>query len=629
MSFSQPSRSAGAAGRECAAPDAGLGRTVLALPLLGALVLVEMLWGRSSPWVAAAVSALLALPAITLAGAWVVSGHVSRLLPVRLAGVGWALLLWMGLATGLGWSRLYTDEPVRRILLLGIGLGVGVVTGVHPEGRGGLCRYASLLGTALALVSAVLAVVRPEPDGRWASSLESPSLLGCFLCLSLPVTLAWGIEVLRARRNPLLVAAAAVQACALVGSGSRLALGALAVALAWWGLLAASAGWLPRARAAACAGLAVATVAAMAAVLHPSPGHESSASHRVFIWHTALRVIEREPWVGVGVGGFRTAFRVSRPWIGTDRSEALAVVRDAHNDVLHVTAETGVVGGALLAVLLGAALLTRPRRVDGGSLADAGLRAGLGAWVLNGLANGSIDVAGVAVLALAVAGCLLASGASPPEPLPPAVTRRRRLVALGMGGALAAAFAVGQAGARLSEATVVHLTESPPAEGLVLSPGLLEAARTSGGLDSYLALLDSLPSPEDRLRVLAEARKLSPHEAAIYARASLIEEQSEAGSGLRDARTAVALDSYNPYYRRQLADCLRRTGETDPAAEQYRLALALFERTLEVAISRNSELSPAAEAVRGEIERVRERLRDTEAVGSRAVAVARAALHPL
>ncbi len=586
--------------------------------ILALQVLVEALWGRGAPEQAAVLSTFLLAPALVVGGAWLVSRRLEALLPNRLSLLGWALFAWMAVATVAGWSRLYADEPLRRILLLAAAYGVGLVAGAQGDTRLGLGRYAAHLGTALAAVAAARAWLAPEPDGRWASSLESPALLGCLLCLTLPPTVAAALE--GERRNRVLLLGVALQAAALVGAGSRLALGAVGVSLVWWASLSGLRSAGRRVRACVWGLLAVATVAALAVALRPSPGHESSASHRLFIWQTSARVIGREPWLGVGVGSFDTAFRVCRPWVGTDRSDTLAVVRDAHNDLLHMGAETGVAGGLLLASLLVVAL-ARPIASRGASAGrtSVALRVGLAAWVLNGLGNGSIDVPAVAMLALAMAGALVAAGGESTSA--PEATRRVGGLAVAAGVGLWGLFAVGQIGARLAEASVWAAGVVAHDRGPVALEGALETARLSGKLECYLSLAESVATtPAQRRQVLEAARVVCPYEAEVYARLALLEEDAEAGSGVRSARRAVELDAYNPYYRRQLADGLCRAGESAAAEEQYRLAEALFERTLEVAVSRNGETSPAAEAVRMELSRVRERLRDLEAVEHKTLA---------
>jgi len=593
------SRRSGADAKDTAPALFDLGRATV--PLLGLVMFSEGLLGRSCPWAAATLTAALLTPVICVVadralrgGYWSGGGWPTL--------VAWVLFCWMALSTVVGPARVYSDEPIRRIVALACAFFLAR-DGVGGDERRirGLVGCLVCLGTVVAATAILGWPIAPGPDQRWASILDSPSLLAALLALSMPVTVCWALaERGRLRAGP--IAAALPQAAALVGSGSRLpmiataaAAMALVIARAATGRVA-SVVVLPggegghRTRAGRLAATAVAALLVVGVLLLRQSGHESSASHRVFIWQTsaiALTADTRSILLGAGVGGFRDAFSMSRPWVGTDRSDVLAVVRDAHCDVLMVACECGIPAG-LLFVILTMGGICGPGPV--GTRLRGGLRAGVIAWAVSGMAHGSIDVLAVAVPAMAVLGVQLGAPAGAVGSPAPAGLARRTVAAAAV-AIVAVAWLGPQASARASDLLVARAQREAPSRERLAAAVRLYASR-----DALLAL-SAVSSAGERAGVLSRAIGLYPRDAEMHLALSQALAGSQRLAARDEADEAVRLDPYNPYCRKWRAEL---AGPSPEAKQDLRTAIALFERTLEVATARLGSQSPQAEAIRVE-----------------------------
>jgi len=589
-----------------------LGRATV--PLLGLVMFSEGLLGRSYPWLAATLTAAFLTPAICVAAyRLVLGGHRPRgEWPTLLA---WLLFCLMALSTVVGPTRVYTDEPVRRIVALACVFFLahdGVAA--HERRVRQLAACLICMCTAVAVTAILRWPVPPGPDGRWVSLLDSPSLLAGLLALSVPVTLAWAVSQAGWRRAGSL-ALVVPQVAALVGSGCRLPTIATAVAMpallvAWAaGRRAGSLTPLPEgeggrrvgARGRVAAGTAaVAVLLVVGVLLLHRPGHESSASHRAFIWETCVTAVRADlhsVLLGAGVGGFRDAFSMHRPWVGTDRSDVLAVVRDAHCDALMIACESGLPAALALIALVVAGI--RGSGVTSGPLVG-GLGAGLCAWAATGLAHGTMDVLALGVPAMAVLGVRLA----PPRPQPVTspgerATCRSPLLAGAVAAALATVWLSSQASARASELLVARAQREGPGQEL-----LAAAVRLYPSRDALLELSAASPAPQ-RAGALTLAIRLYPRDAEMHFALSRALVGSERGTARGEADEAVSLDPYNPYYRKWRAVL---AGQSPEAKQELRRAIALFERSLEVATDRLGAQSPQAEALRMEIDEARKAL---------------------
>lgn len=146
----------------------------------------------------------------------------------------------------------------------------------------------------------------------------------------------------------------------------------------------------------------------------PAPGHDSDAE-RLVVSAATLELWRAHPWLGIGPGGFRTAFPAVKP-------ASVALFYDhAHNDWAQLLAERGLLGGlpwmALFAGALVAGALAVRRRRDP-LLRGIGLGAAMGllAHGLHGFVDFNAQIpanaaACWALFALAVAALRLPRGA--------------------------------------------------------------------------------------------------------------------------------------------------------------------------------------------------------------------------
>lgn len=245
---------------------------------------------------------------------------------------------------------------------------------------------------------------------RVYSTLGNPNLAAIFLAVAAGFT--W--QAVRDARTPagrlLPSAALLVQLAGLGLTGSRSGLIALGVLAGTYGYLHWKQPW-PRFWR--WAGLAA--LAAMAAgVLYSGWGQALLSAHslkgRVLIWLAATSMVVDRPFSGIGLGNFGIHYLasqhhlLSRPGFASFAENATATA-NAHHDFLQVFAETGVVGGAGLAVLVIAVLWRGLAAVQ----RDASMTvcwAGLAGLVVAALLNRVLDYAPLGVLFWVLAGRL-------------------------------------------------------------------------------------------------------------------------------------------------------------------------------------------------------------------------------
>jgi hypothetical protein len=128
----------------------------------------------------------------------------------------------------------------------------------------------------------------------------------------------------------------------------------------------------------------------------------SLGSNRYGYWRVAIDAGIDHPFKGVGASGFRVAWLQHRK---VDEN-----VRDAHSLELETFAELGLVGVAILAVLLGAVALSirAAHRVD--PVLVAGPAAALTAWAFHSAIDWDWEMPALTLLAVVLAGALLAVG---------------------------------------------------------------------------------------------------------------------------------------------------------------------------------------------------------------------------
>ncbi|MBF5041294.1 O-antigen ligase family protein [Aggregicoccus sp. 17bor-14] len=351
------------------------------------------LWGAGCLWLEALAPVGMALCAVG-ALAWLRAVRPAPRPLLREGAALLAFLLWALLAPTLAGHPPSGTGVARTLDFLGIPVAALALALLAPAQRR---RLALGLG-ALFLVSCALAAL--QYYGLWPSLErlqwlrwtrlpldrvyeEVPGAPGRFMGGGLPLhrlkfahvggfavvaAFALGLR-LRGRERAFALAVALV---GLVSVGlfpyARAAAASLVVALGLMLLLG-----LPRRTAlAACAALALAAVLALGLVAPLRERFRSSltsegSGDRSAILATGLRAVRAHPIAGVGPGRFRPS-----RFAGPDTPDyVLSNAGKAHNQLLSMAAETGMVG-ALLFVLLGVALARRMSRDSAEGLAGLG-----------------------------------------------------------------------------------------------------------------------------------------------------------------------------------------------------------------------------------------------------------------
>ena len=267
--------------------------------------------------------------------------------------------LWIGAACLVGWSLALPAARLERLLL-------GLLIPATLLGALGILQFTGLWQP--------LSFLGLEMDARLAmtSTAGNPGDLGVYLVL--PCLLAqWRLlKALRTGDPPapgVLAVAGPLAVClaALLLTQTLAALAALAAgSLLFWALV------LPRRRALlAGAGLAAAAVVLVLAVAPlrervVAKARQAMAgdwnavlTNRLDGWRTAVWMLEKSPWTGVGHGAYRPEFVPAKLALlsrGAEFSPDLqqqVVFANAHNEYLEVGAEWGIPGLLALAWALG------------------------------------------------------------------------------------------------------------------------------------------------------------------------------------------------------------------------------------------------------------------------------------
>jgi O-antigen ligase len=440
-------------------------RLVAALVAWALVLVVALVSPRPLPVSAAGRTALAALALLT---AWSILSLLWAPLGDRAQDDAQRLLLCLGyFAAALALLRV---APLRAALepalalstfvVVAYGLSERVLPGLFDLERSASAAgrleqpltYWNAMGLAAALGFVLAARVAGDPSRPWAlraglAAAGVPLGLGIYLSFARGAlaALAVGLLVLvvlaperRSQLWSVLVLVAGSALAALVASGlpsvesldgsssgeGLLMLTVLALLAVAAGLLAPRApGWrlaLPTAArsrpgllAAGAILVVVAAGGAVAAferkpeastpVTGADPGRlRSIESNRYRYWDVALHTFADHPLAGAGAGAFAVE------WLKLpDRPDAAS---DAHSLYLETAAELGVVGVALLLLMIGgvAAAGVRLQRLDPG--ACAGPAAGLAAWTLHAGLDWDWEMPAVALTALLLAAALVAWG---------------------------------------------------------------------------------------------------------------------------------------------------------------------------------------------------------------------------
>jgi putative inorganic carbon (HCO3(-)) transporter len=143
---------------------------------------------------------------------------------------------------------------------------------------------------------------------------------------------------------------------------------------------------------------------------------DSSSVERLNLWSMAAGIIRTHPVLGVGVGGYLDAFRAA---IAADPSFLVGDLRmTPHNSVLFITAEIGLVGGAVFAWLLartarlGSMFAARFGPDRRSALVNASLAAGVVAFVCNSMVSNSFQHPQAAVFFWLLIGLIMGNARS-------------------------------------------------------------------------------------------------------------------------------------------------------------------------------------------------------------------------
>jgi O-antigen ligase len=122
---------------------------------------------------------------------------------------------------------------------------------------------------------------------------------------------------------------------------------------------------------------------------------------RLAIWYTTLEVVRAHPWLGAGAGNFTFVYPATRSAL-VENDERLAPyagswTNAAHNDLLQVWSETGILGVFLLVGLVGVAFfemnrLRKEERSPGNRLVLAGAMAMLTAFCVQAQMNFPLEL---------------------------------------------------------------------------------------------------------------------------------------------------------------------------------------------------------------------------------------------
>ena len=257
-------------------------------------------------------------------------------------------------------------EDCRRLTMAAV-IAAGVASGYA------LMQVMHLDPLAWDRVSGFQTYIRPF------GTMGHPNLLAAYLVMALPLIVHNGMQALKRERRPAALLCGAIAVASVVAvvltlsRGGWLALGATALVMGFgWGWLAEKGA----VRKGVLIGLgALVTCAVLFFVLVPlgvlgtvadRGGQFADAGGRQYIWKAAWEIFQDRPALGSGVDTFQLAFGAHRD-LGFWRWEWNLTPTKAHNEILHILATHGAVGGIAVVVLLcglGAAVLRVWRAAD-------------------------------------------------------------------------------------------------------------------------------------------------------------------------------------------------------------------------------------------------------------------------
>ena len=261
--------------------------------------------------------------------------------------------------------------------------------------------------------------------GRGVSTLGSPSGLGIYLAMVLPLAVSAYMTAAAAAMRRLISLTIVLDVAALAASLSREGwLGAAAGLVCCLALLARTARPRLATLGAAIGGCALvagavllasgslASVAARAGQLVDAGGGTGAA--RLLIWRAALQALAARPLLGYGPDGFGPVFERFYPTALLRYEGALVGVDRAHNELLDLALAGGAPAALAFAGLVGWVLWRALRMTRQNGVPAAGLAGATAAYVVGN--QFGFGVTGTTTLLWALLGLLLALSRLPAEP---------------------------------------------------------------------------------------------------------------------------------------------------------------------------------------------------------------------
>jgi len=175
---------------------------------------------------------------------------------------------------------------------------------------------------------------------RVFATLGNPNFVAAFLAGIFPLTLSLTSAAERSRRW--VIGALGLQCVAILATGSRAPMLAIAAAVLWMS-------WLRARRLTIFFGAVAVCIVALAAVTSPARSLKTTVGGRFYIWKVSAPHLGEHLGTGFGPGGFAASFPAweARYWSAVrdvdDRMFA-GIEDHAHNDYLEIFADYGAVG---------------------------------------------------------------------------------------------------------------------------------------------------------------------------------------------------------------------------------------------------------------------------------------------
>ncbi len=556
-----------------------------------------MLGDRFSSVIGFSPAQLLSGPAaLALAGIALALALWNRVVPRRLsvAAAAFGLLFLWSLVSQARSHYHYASFATFAILSGALALGASVRWTCTD--RRMLTVFVAMLVVAGGLVAAMgvseyLQEARGgNPTWRVFVNFVSPNFLAGYLAMVLPVSAALFLAARDRGVTALSGLALLLDGACLMVTGSREAMGAVAVGLLVFAVLAVRAGALrgaSRGRALALLGIGVAAILIGARpVLHrlTVAGTESySMKFRLLTWAGALRMAEANPVLGTGIGTFDTAYG---PYA------AAAFTQHAHSSYLQLAAETGVVGALCLLAGMGAVLVAgvRVRREPNPPEAEtdpspepallvAGLVAAVVGAALRNLFDSDLYVPANALTFAYIVGLILAVAswsrmAEEHPAFPRSLTCKYALLA----AAVLVLYGGAQTFERIAEMGAESALRAGDAQAAISN---LQSASVADPEDpepllELAVVYDSTGRPAPAEEAIRRAIRDAPIGKTYYRLGKLLVKQGRLPEAIQAFERARQIEPHNLQTLLALADAYQKEGRSADAVEVYRAMVALY-----------------------------------------------------